>query len=111
MKVEDRSSFNGDLATTSYAQATRVTPVNGRHLKVSGEHATVSVWAVRAKTCWQAQGKPEYLFSVQVHELQKASKLERTGQSVERSGRPTNVQLELPPQSIAAIRFDHAAQS
>ncbi len=128
-------------------------------LAVEGEHATVSVWAVRdskgmtvvltnlvlprheiatesvrleltgstaqaeaklrrideshacARSSWQVLGEPDYPTPSQVSEMQRASRLEWCVQRMERSGDSTCIQIDMPPQSIAAIRLAHVAAS
>lgn len=58
-----------------------------------------------AKRRWEQMGKPDYLSAAMVSELQHASKLQTEDLSVEHADDGTLIQLEMPPQSVAAIRF------
>ncbi len=61
-----------------------------------------------AKRAWQAMGEPEYLVPQQVGQLQIASQLVRETCPWQRAGERLLLQIELPPQSVAAVTLEFA---
>ena len=59
-----------------------------------------------AKRCWEQMGKPEYLSARLVAELHEASTLQVESLDVENSDGHVVFEVKMPPQSVAAIRFD-----
>lgn len=62
-----------------------------------------------AKRRWEQMGKPEYLSKAMVAELNEASCLQTTAQLIESREGQYTLDVSMPPQSVAAIRFDYEA--
>ncbi|MGH9617938.1 MAG: GH39 family glycosyl hydrolase, partial [Acidobacteriaceae bacterium] len=60
-----------------------------------------------AKRRWQQLGEPEYLTAEAVEELNKASELNDEELSARHDGGTLNLDVQMPPQSVAAIRIPH----
>jgi xylan 1,4-beta-xylosidase len=58
-----------------------------------------------AKRRWEQMGKPEYLSAAMVSELDEASGLQSVAQSMTHENGQYRLEVALPPQSVAAIRF------
>jgi xylan 1,4-beta-xylosidase len=58
-----------------------------------------------AKRRWEQMGKPEYLSAGMVSELDEASTLQLEAQPMIYESGQYQVEVTLPPQSVAAIRF------
>ncbi len=61
-----------------------------------------------AKRRWEQMGKPEYLSAKLVAQLQEISKLQTESLTVDRRDGEIAFDIEMPPQAVAAIRFDWA---
>lgn len=58
-----------------------------------------------AKRRWEQMGKPEYLSAAMVRELEAASALQSENQPMTYESGQYQIELALPPQSVAAIRL------
>jgi xylan 1,4-beta-xylosidase len=59
-----------------------------------------------AKRHWEQMGKPEYLSSTMVAELNEASELKSETVSVSMKGGHAVIEVDMPPQAVATIRFN-----
>jgi xylan 1,4-beta-xylosidase len=66
--------------------------------KIDAEHAN-------AKRLWEQMGKPEYLDARMIAELNDASCIRKEPLVVTRAKGVCSLDVEMPPQSVAAIRF------
>ncbi|GAB2592016.1 beta-xylosidase [Dyella jejuensis] len=76
------------------------------------EHATATIRRIdhehaNAKRRWEQMGKPDYLSSSMVAELHEASRMEETKLEIGRQGDRCEWLIEMPPQSVAAIRLQY----
>jgi xylan 1,4-beta-xylosidase len=60
-----------------------------------------------AKRHWEQLGKPEYLSTAMVDELKDRSQLQSDPLSVESKNGKLNIEVSMPPQSVAAIHFSN----
>jgi len=60
-----------------------------------------------AKRHWEQLGKPEYLSAMTVDELKDLSKLRSEPVEVEDKVGQLNIEVSMPPQSVAAIHFSN----
>jgi xylan 1,4-beta-xylosidase len=58
------------------------------------------------KRHWERMGKPEYLSAAMVEELHRASRLCEEPITIERDGNSLRIDAAMPPQSVAAVRFN-----
>ena len=58
-----------------------------------------------AKRRWEQMGKPEYLSAAMVAELNAASDLQKEAQPIAVADGVLSLEVTMPPQSVAAIRF------
>ena len=58
-----------------------------------------------AKRRWEQMGKPEYLSTAMVQELEAASALRSETQAMAYESGQYQVEVAMPPQSVAAILF------
>jgi len=61
-----------------------------------------------AKRLWQEMGEPNYLSAKQVEQLQEASKLVKESHPWKYEAQSMHLDIELPPQSVAAITVEFA---
>jgi xylan 1,4-beta-xylosidase len=62
-----------------------------------------------AKRRWEQMGDPEYLSAAKVSELNEVSKLQTETIAVGQQGGQTVIEVDMPPQAVASIRFDWRA--
>ncbi|TAN05873.1 MAG: beta-xylosidase [Rhodanobacteraceae bacterium] len=83
------------------------------HLQGSQPPATASVQCIDAGHCnsrqaWVDMGSPDYLDTKQVAELDAASQLHAEAVAVQAAGDGFDIQLNLPPHAVAAVRVELA---
>ena len=85
------------------------------NLRLSNAPAPRAVWIERIdedhanpRQLWRAMGEPEYLSALQVHELETASALRREVQPWSHESGNLDLEVVLPPQSVAAITIEFA---
>ena len=67
--------------------------------RIDEEHAN-------AKRLWQEMGEPTYLTAKEVEQLQAASRLVKEPQSWKYEEREIHLDIELPPQAVAAVTVE-----
>jgi xylan 1,4-beta-xylosidase len=60
-----------------------------------------------AKRHWEQLGKPEYLSAATVEELKDSSQLRSEPLPIEEKAGALNIEVSMPPQSVAAIQFSN----
>jgi xylan 1,4-beta-xylosidase len=60
-----------------------------------------------AKRHWEQQGKPEYLSAATVDELKQLSRLQSEPVPIDDKTGTVNIEISMPPQSVAAIHFSN----
>jgi xylan 1,4-beta-xylosidase len=81
-------------------------------LKSSKSETTASIQRIdlehaNAKRHWEQLGKPEYLSAATVDDLKEFSQLQDEPVQVEHKASALNINVSMPPQSVAAIHFSN----
>jgi xylan 1,4-beta-xylosidase len=63
------------------------------------------------RALWQAMGEPEYLSPTEVEQLQAASCLTKQSHPFQYEKRTIHVEIDLPPQSVAALTIEFAPEA
>jgi len=80
--------------------------LNGAKSVTSATIRRIDLEHANAKRRWEQMGKPEYLNAAQVAELQEVSRLQPETIEVRQTDGQMTVEVEMPPQAVASIRFE-----
>lgn len=109
-----RGDHDSTLILTNFALPTH--PIETEQvffaLRSSGSASTATIQRIdldnaNAKRRWQELGEPEYLSSAMVEDLKAGSKLVTTPIPVTNKDNVSSIEITMPPQSVAAIRFSN----
>jgi xylan 1,4-beta-xylosidase len=82
--------------------------VQGAQMVTNGILRRIDLRHANAKRRWEEMGKPEHLSETMVNELDVASRLRPAKQTMAFSDGAVNLEVSMPPQSVATIQFTHA---
>jgi xylan 1,4-beta-xylosidase len=90
-----------DTETVSFTLKGATAVTSATIQRIDLEHAN-------AKRRWEQMGKPDYLSTAKVAELNKVSELKSETIEVSQTDGQTVISVEMPPQAVATIRFEFA---
>ena len=80
--------------------------VKGAKVKAHGTLQRIDLLHANAKRRWEQMGKPEYLSSEMVDELNEVSKLRSEKIKFGGTDKARTIEIDMPPQSVAVIHLD-----
>jgi xylan 1,4-beta-xylosidase len=81
--------------------------VHGAQLVANGILRRIDSHHANAKRRWEEMGKPEYLSETMVNELDVVSRLRPAKQTMAFSDGVVNLEVSMPPQSVATVQFTY----